>query len=311
MNGMQGADVAELRALAQQFDGAAQRLDAGRGAVGHAIQIRAWFGPAAVQFRHEWDSQHSRSIHVVAERLRDAARTLRANADDQERTSAAGGGSTATGGGPAVGHGSASSGGTSRFTAEQAADYEQLLETIKLVDTVHGTAEDAADLLAALKDGSIDAKSFSQWASDVKGLDAGTLLDLAGMAITAKELGEALGTDDPATTLEASLDLIMGAAGVKAPHVGLAWDIGKFLGESGYNSLQAFYDSPSSALDFAARQMYGSSATFDGLEQYQRDALMTRYEGMGGLLVSLVDHGAGAVEDFRTWVRTGTGRGPR
>ncbi len=88
MSGMYGADVGQLRQLAGQFDGAAERLDANRMTVGNAIQISAWAGPVAVRFRHHWDSEHSRKVQAAAVRLREAAHKLRANADDQERTSA-------------------------------------------------------------------------------------------------------------------------------------------------------------------------------------------------------------------------------
>ncbi len=89
MSTMYGADVAQLRTLAGQFDRMATKLDSDRMSVGNAIQISAWVGPVAVRFRHTWDSDYSRRLHSAAERLRAAARSLRSNADDQERTSAA------------------------------------------------------------------------------------------------------------------------------------------------------------------------------------------------------------------------------
>lgn len=89
---MYGADVAQLRTLAQQFDRQAQQLDAHRMTVGNAIQISAWRGPVAVRFRHQWDSDYSRRVHGAAQRLRTAAIDLRRNADEQDRASAAGGG---------------------------------------------------------------------------------------------------------------------------------------------------------------------------------------------------------------------------
>jgi len=98
---MHGADIAQLRQLAAQFDAKAQALDANRMTVGNAIQVSAWVGPVAVRFRHTWESDYSRKLHDAASRLRDAATSLRANADDQERTSAvdAGGGVGGSGGG--------------------------------------------------------------------------------------------------------------------------------------------------------------------------------------------------------------------
>jgi hypothetical protein len=105
MSTMYGADVGQLRELARQFDASADRLDANRMTVGNAIRISAWVGPVAVRFRAQWDSDHSRRVHDAAERLRTAARALRANADDQARTSAASGGSGGSGGASAPGRG--------------------------------------------------------------------------------------------------------------------------------------------------------------------------------------------------------------
>lgn len=92
MSIMYGADVAALRALAGHFDRLADQLDANRMSVGNAIQISAWVGPFATQFRLKWNSEHSLRIHGAAQLLRAGARTLRNNADDQDRASAADGG---------------------------------------------------------------------------------------------------------------------------------------------------------------------------------------------------------------------------
>ena len=87
MSTMYGADVAELRALARHFNSQAERIEQDCMTVGNAIQIRAWAGPVAVTFRHRWDSEYSRKLSAVAARLRDAARDLHRNADDQDRAS--------------------------------------------------------------------------------------------------------------------------------------------------------------------------------------------------------------------------------
>lgn len=94
---MYGADVVELRGLAAKFARAADQLDADRMAVGNAIQISAWVGPFATQFRVQWNSEHSQRIHNAAQLLRSAATSLRSNADDQERTSAVNGGPARSG----------------------------------------------------------------------------------------------------------------------------------------------------------------------------------------------------------------------
>lgn len=105
MGGMYGADVAQLRQLATQFERSAAQLDADRMSVGNAIQVSSWIGPVAVRFRHEWDSSHSRRVHDAALRLREAASALRRNADDQDKTSAADGRSGSSAGGRGGGSG--------------------------------------------------------------------------------------------------------------------------------------------------------------------------------------------------------------
>lgn len=87
---MYGADVAELRALASQFDQAADRLDSSRGMLSSQIRVNAWAGPAATRFRLEWDNDRSRQVAAAAAALRQAGRRLRSNADEQDQASAAG-----------------------------------------------------------------------------------------------------------------------------------------------------------------------------------------------------------------------------
>lgn len=92
MAGMYGADIAQLRTLAAQFDRAADQLDSHRVSVGGAIRVSAWQGPDAGAFRHQWDSAHAGRMAAAAGSLRTNAQLLRANAEDQERTSAVEGG---------------------------------------------------------------------------------------------------------------------------------------------------------------------------------------------------------------------------
>lgn len=89
MSTMYGADVSQLRLLASQFDLAADRLDHDRMAVESAIQISAWVGPFAANFRLAWNSEHSVRVHRAADMLRAGARALRHNADEQQGASAA------------------------------------------------------------------------------------------------------------------------------------------------------------------------------------------------------------------------------
>ncbi|MGV8907377.1 MAG: hypothetical protein ACOH1Y_00200 [Propionicimonas sp.] len=92
MSILYGADVAQLRALAAQFERVATQLDGTRGIVGQSIQISAWVGPYADHFRSAWAGTHSSHLANAAHLLRENSRKARANADDQERTSAVEGG---------------------------------------------------------------------------------------------------------------------------------------------------------------------------------------------------------------------------
>lgn len=86
--GMYGADVAQLRALARQFDDVADRLESTSVDVSNSIKISAWVGPFAVSFRLSWDSAHRVKLGRASGVLRENALKLRKNADDQERVSA-------------------------------------------------------------------------------------------------------------------------------------------------------------------------------------------------------------------------------
>lgn len=309
MSGMFGADVAQLRALAQQLDRSADRVDGTRTSVGHAVAAAPWRGPSADRFRQQWAGGHTGQLTDAARVLRDAAASLRANANQQEQASAADGGDIARGGG-AAGGGPTAAAGSTDVTPDQAARYESVLQLIQLGAQAHGDISDLGDLRAALASGSLDLKSFSQWASDVKGLHAGAILDLAGMGVSAHDLGVALGNDDPAGQLQASLELIAGGAGTVVPAVGVAYDAGTFLGDSGYNVVQTFYDTPGGVLDALAQHVYGDDTTFSSLSPDQQKVISDSYSGWEGLLATPAALTDAAARDFWSWVTTGKTRGP-
>lgn len=149
MSAMYGADVAQLRTLAGQFDRLASQLDSDRMSVGNAIQISAWAGPVAVRFRHTWDSDYSRRVHGAAERLRSAAHSLRSNADDQERTSAASGGSSSGATGQQKSHSSLEDKWDS-MTAEQkrGLPLSQLTDVYGYAPSLSGRMRDEANRIA-------------------------------------------------------------------------------------------------------------------------------------------------------------------
>lgn len=108
MSGLYGADVAQLRQLAQKFDDSAATIDEAASTLnGLVAASHAWQGPDAGDFRGGWPTQHT-AMTGAATTLRDAAKRLGANADDQERTSTDGG--TFGGGGSAGGAGAGTGG---------------------------------------------------------------------------------------------------------------------------------------------------------------------------------------------------------
>lgn len=112
-DGILGANADQLRVLAQQFDQGAQRLDSNRLNVLSLLQSVFWEGPTSARFRLQWNAQHGRQIQQAAEMLRESARKLRANADAQERASAAEGISMSGSGEDRVSAGAGAPGGVS------------------------------------------------------------------------------------------------------------------------------------------------------------------------------------------------------
>ncbi len=84
---MIGANVRDLERLAGDFERAATLLERDVTAVRNALRRVPWDGAAADRFRSQWVNRDSRRIASLVQELRESARTLRANASDQERVS--------------------------------------------------------------------------------------------------------------------------------------------------------------------------------------------------------------------------------
>lgn len=88
---MYGADVAQLRALGDRLDHAADALDQSGRLLSQGISpAMSWRGPDAQAFQGEWSGSYLPTLQAAARALRDAARAIRANADQQETASAVG-----------------------------------------------------------------------------------------------------------------------------------------------------------------------------------------------------------------------------
>ncbi|MEZ2370397.1 hypothetical protein [Arthrobacter sp. RCC_34] len=96
-----GADVAQLRTLAQTFGKASESLLQQSSQLGQSINsAQAWKGPDAVRFKSEWNSSHRTVLMNAASALKKQSRFLLTQADEQETASNAAHGS---GGGPLPG----------------------------------------------------------------------------------------------------------------------------------------------------------------------------------------------------------------
>lgn len=107
MSSLYGADVAALRSLAAQFSSASTRVEAAARDLTPGVTSGAWQGPDAQHFRQDWSGRLAPTLGSVSQTLAQAALTLRAQADEQERTS------DNTGGPGAGGPGGGSPGGLS------------------------------------------------------------------------------------------------------------------------------------------------------------------------------------------------------
>ncbi|MFJ6155223.1 WXG100 family type VII secretion target [Pseudarthrobacter sp. NPDC092184] len=102
-----GADVAQLRTLAQQFSKTADLLQQQSTQLsGQINNSPAWKGRDAEHFRSDWNGNHRTLLQQTATRLKQESKLLLANADEQDRASSTGGAGGSAGpgrGGPGTG----------------------------------------------------------------------------------------------------------------------------------------------------------------------------------------------------------------
>jgi uncharacterized protein YukE len=96
-----GADVAQLRTLAQQFGKASDNLlQQSSQLSGQINNTPSWKGQDAVKFRSEWNGSHRALIQQAAFALKQESKKLLENANEQEKAS---NGAPGSGGGPIPG----------------------------------------------------------------------------------------------------------------------------------------------------------------------------------------------------------------
>ncbi|MFV8228600.1 hypothetical protein [Mycolicibacterium fortuitum] len=85
---MEGADVEQLRALATQLAKGADRLATTASTLHSLVNSNThWRGADAERFRSEWNGGSAGALKTAAEKLREADKLLRRNADEQDNAS--------------------------------------------------------------------------------------------------------------------------------------------------------------------------------------------------------------------------------
>jgi hypothetical protein len=98
-----GADVAQLRTLAQQFSKTADLLQQQSTQLsGQINNSPAWKGRDAEHFRSDWNGNHRTLLQKTATRLKQESKLLLKNAEEQEKTSSAEGSGSSQGNGLTV-----------------------------------------------------------------------------------------------------------------------------------------------------------------------------------------------------------------
>src|SRR6478735_3780680 len=96
-----GADVAQLRMLAQSFGQTSETLLRQSTALTAAINNNtSWKGADSARFKSDWNGSHRALIQQTARALKEQSKRLMSQADEQEKASNAAPGS---GGGPGTG----------------------------------------------------------------------------------------------------------------------------------------------------------------------------------------------------------------
>ncbi|MDI2037274.1 WXG100 family type VII secretion target [Paenarthrobacter nitroguajacolicus] len=102
--GFYGADIEQLRSLSKQMGQAGSRLQNQELQINGLISSVAWKGTDGERFRREWSSTLRPMLHKTSRSLDDVAKTLRTQADEQDKASTQGGQAGGPGGpvGPQV-----------------------------------------------------------------------------------------------------------------------------------------------------------------------------------------------------------------
>lgn len=188
--GMFGADADQLDRLAAEFSSTADTLDSERNTLSGTLNRIEWLGEIATDFTSDWTNIHVRKIGLSTTFLRDSAKELRRQAEEQRTASAA------SGGVPQGGPGNPGNPGTpvvptpKDLTQDKADRIAELLKQAKtevglvkklvsLGQNLDKLAEAEENLAAALA--ANNAKAIAQYSDEVSGLRSKINLSKAGL----------------------------------------------------------------------------------------------------------------------------------
>ena len=105
-----GADVEQLRTLAQLFGDKATSLEDVVSSINGQLHSAGWVGEDADTFKADWDSNLTALVRNVVDSLRERNTSLNQQADEQEKASAVNGSASTAGAGSAAKAANGSSG---------------------------------------------------------------------------------------------------------------------------------------------------------------------------------------------------------
>ncbi len=214
---LHGADIAALRATAQQMCDAAQELIISDLRVATALASLTWNGQDAMRARQDWDGIYAPAIYTAARALVGAGEQVMAHADDQEQTSAAGGSATA----PSA---------QTQATGAQLGALSGVLARVTPSEQTMGAIRKAVSLVGTVQDLNTLAKVVK-----VPGL-IGAALDSASVASDLGQISQSAQDGDYHGALNGSVGIgAVGLGTVSPAHgaaVGVSWKLGTFIGDA-------------------------------------------------------------------------------
>ena len=218
MGEMWGADLEQMRALAREFDAAAQSLDNTVGEVTSMLSSVAWLGPGGDQFREEWDGHHAPALRQASTGLAEAKSAVERNADAQEQTSNDYAGGAAGSGSGADAFAGASATGTGTVSGGDDGNWAQtVLDVVgdaNWVATVGGLVHNGIELGARWAHGiwGVADALPGGWGGAVGA--AGKAFAWGSVAFGAFQMGQGIGSGDYWMAGDGAISAGLGVGGV-------------------------------------------------------------------------------------------------